>query len=38
MRGLVGIDDLVNARVLVQRFAEIWEASAPAASATTLGL
>jgi hypothetical protein len=38
MRGLLGLDDLANARVLVQRFEEIWEASSPAASATTLGL
>jgi len=38
MRGLIGLDDLSNAQLLAQRFEEIWEASFPAASATTLGL
>ena len=38
MRGLLGLDDVANARVFVQRFEELWEASSPAAAATTLGL
>jgi len=37
-RGLLGLDDPQNAHGFVQRFEEIWEASAPAISATTLGL
>lgn len=37
-RGLLGLDDLQGAHGFVQRFEEIWEASAPAISATTLGL
>ena len=37
-RALLALDDPDAAHTFVQRFAEIWEASAPAASATTLGL
>lgn len=37
-RGLLGLADPQGAQGFVQRFEEIWEASAPAASATTLGL
>ena len=37
-RGLLGLDDAHEARGFVQRFEEIWEASSPAVSATTLGL
>ena len=37
-RGVLGLDDLATAQLLAQRFEEIWQASSPAASATTLGL
>lgn len=37
-RGLLGLNDPHEARGFVQRFEELWEASAPAASGTTLGL
>jgi len=37
-RAVVGYNDGTGARPLQQRFAEIWEASEPAAPATTLGL
>ena len=37
-RGLLGLDDPQEALTFVHRFEEIWEASAPAVSATTLGL
>lgn len=37
-RALLGLDDPQDAHTFVQRFEEIWEASAPAVSATTLGL
>ncbi len=37
-RGLLGLDDPHEARGFVQRFEELWDASAPAASGTTLGL
>jgi hypothetical protein len=37
-RGLLGLDDPHNAHGFVQRFEEIWEASSPAVSGTTLGL
>src|SRR6185436_16218221 len=37
-RGLLALDDPQSAHGFVQRFEEIWEASYPAASATTLGL
>ncbi len=37
-RGLLGLDDPHEARAFVQRFEELWEASAPTASGTTLGL
>jgi hypothetical protein len=38
MRGLCGLDDPIGARTLIDRFEEIWEASSPSVSATTLGL
>jgi hypothetical protein len=37
-RALLGLDDPHNAHGFVQRFEEIWEASSPAVSGTTLGL
>ncbi len=37
-RGLLGLDDPHEARGFVQRFEELWEASSPASSGTTLGL
>lgn len=37
-RGELGFDRLSDARAFKQRFAEIWEGSTPAASATVLGL
>jgi hypothetical protein len=37
-RALLALDDPQGAHGLVQRFQEIWEASVPAVSATTLGL
>lgn len=37
-RGLLGFDDPHEARGFVQRFEELWEASTPASSGTTLGL
>jgi hypothetical protein len=37
-RGLLGQHDPIGARALIERFEEIWEASSPAVSATTLGL
>lgn len=38
MRGLMALDDPIEAHSLTERFNEIWEASSPAVSATTLGL
>jgi hypothetical protein len=38
MRGLLALDDPIGTHTLIERFEEIWEASSPAASATTLGL
>ena len=38
MRGLCGMDDPIGTHAFIERFAEIWEASSPAVSATTLGL
>jgi hypothetical protein len=38
MRGLMAIDDPIGTHTLSERFDEIWEASSPAVSATTLGL
>ncbi|MEO8004732.1 MAG: hypothetical protein ABI771_07490 [Betaproteobacteria bacterium] len=38
VRGLLALDDPFEAHAFVERFAEIWEASSPAVSATTLGL
>jgi hypothetical protein len=37
-RGVLALDDSAGALPLIERFAQIWEASAPAVSATTLGL
>jgi hypothetical protein len=37
-RALLALDDAQGAHELLQRFQEIWEASVPAISATTLGL
>jgi hypothetical protein len=37
-RGVLALDDVPSAHGFVQRFEEIWEASAPAVCATTLGL
>lgn len=38
VRGSATIGDIANTRVLLKRFGEIWEASAPAVAATTIGL
>jgi hypothetical protein len=38
LRGLFAKNDPIEAHTLVERFEEIWEASAPAATANTLGL
>ena len=38
MKGLAGIDDPIGTNTFIERFSEIWEASSPAVSATTLGL
>lgn len=38
LRGLFTMNDPIEAHTLVERFEQIWEASAPTASATTLGL
>ena len=38
IRGLRALDDPIGASSFVERFAELWEASSPAISATTLGL
>jgi hypothetical protein len=38
MRGLLAVDDPLGTHPFIERFAEIWEASSPAVSATTLGL
>ncbi len=38
MRGVAAIGDLAAARTLISRFDDIWEASAPAARATIIGL
>jgi hypothetical protein len=38
MRGLMAVDDPLGTHPFLERFAEIWEASSPAVSATTLGL
>jgi hypothetical protein len=37
-RALLALEDAHGAQTLLKRFAEIWEASVPAVSATTLGL
>jgi hypothetical protein len=38
MRGVATIGDIANTRLLLRRFEEIWEASVPAVTATTIGL
>jgi hypothetical protein len=38
LRGLYARDDPIEAHTLVERFEEIWEASAPAIAPTTIGL
>ncbi|MBC7945168.1 MAG: hypothetical protein H7X91_07910 [Burkholderiales bacterium] len=38
LRGELAFDHVGDARILVQRFTEIWQSSIPAASASTLGL
>ena len=38
LRGLYALDDPIEAHTLVERFEEIWEASAPALAPTTIGL
>ncbi len=38
MRGLSAVDDPIGTHTFIERFSEIWEASSPAKSATTLGL
>ncbi len=38
MRGLLALDDPIGTHALAERFDEIWEASSPAVSATTIGL
>ncbi len=38
MRGLFALDDPIGTHTFIERFSEIWEASSPAVSATTLGL
>ena len=38
MRGLLALDDPIGTHALAERFDEIWEASSPTVSATTIGL
>jgi hypothetical protein len=38
LRGAWSLDDPIESSALIDRFAEIWESSSPAVSATTLGL
>ena len=38
MRGLKAVDDPIGTHAFIERYAEIWECSSPAISATTLGL
>lgn len=38
MRGLLAMDDPIGAASLIERFEELWEASSPAVTGTTLGL
>ena len=38
MRGLLALDDPIETHTFIERFSEIWEASSPSVSATTLGL
>lgn len=37
-RGVLSVDDPIGTHSFIERFEEIWEASSPAVSATTLGL
>lgn len=37
-RGLLALDDPIGTHALAERFDEIWEASSPTVSATTIGL
>jgi len=37
-RGVLALDDVATAHLLAQRFELLWQASSPAAGATTLGL
>jgi len=38
MRGVASIGDIANTQLLIKRFDEIWAASVPTVSATTIGL
>jgi len=38
MRGLLALDDPIGTHALAERFDEIWEASSPTVSVTTIGL
>ena len=38
MRGLLALDDPIGTHALAERFEEIWEASSPTVSPTTIGL
>jgi hypothetical protein len=38
MRGVATVGDLAATGLLLKRFQEIWQASAPAVAATTIGL
>jgi len=38
LRGVASIGDVAATRLLIKRFSEIWEASAPSVAATTIGL
>lgn len=38
LRGELAFDHVADARILVQRFTDIWQASVPAVTASTLGL
>ena len=38
MRGLLALDDPIGTHAFAERFDEIWEASSPTVSATTIGL
>jgi hypothetical protein len=38
LRGVATIGDIAASSLLIKRFSEIWEASAPSLAATTIGL